>query len=119
MRTSSTISTAGPIVRSFSPRNHPNRRRPERPDHLEAGRKRNLGRGGFGECEYAAAAQERVNVLGQLLRTRDFEPMKSIGCHDGVVVAGQTVLPAMNPQVGNNNLAGNLIPPIHGSADRS
>ena len=29
----------------------------------------------------------------------------SIGCHDGVVVAGQTVLPAMSPQVGNSNLA--------------
>ena len=59
-----------------------------------------------------------MNVLGQLLRARDFEPMKSIGCHDDVVVAGQTVLPAMSPQVGNNNSAGNLIPPIYGSTDR-
>src|SRR4029453_7208944 len=85
---------------------------------LEPGRKRNLGRGGFGEYEYPASAQECVNVSGQLLRTRDLEPMKSIDCHDGVVVAGQNVLPAMSPQVGNNNLAENLIPPIDASADR-
>jgi hypothetical protein len=44
--------------------------------------------------------------------------MKSIGCHDGVVVAGQTLLPAMSPQVCNNNLAENLIPLIDDSADR-